>query len=251
MRHVINSQSNEAPNHALQRTAPAVTLAASGLRLSATIQPARQPPQSLSLGSFCASNRECPLLSDKPHTNPYEPPRCDTNSRARVLSGFHGVVLALLVIVLLVRGVFMAFEWARLLFSGVALASHFYRAIFLKDAIYGVTALIGGLLLTYRLRVGWWFATIHWSWYLACEVLVVVAAESMSWRFPVRHEPAQLFTSVTKSLALAGVALMILLWKPVMAHCNVGPRRRTPMVGSLLVGCFTVALLVNWWSSMK
>lgn len=42
----------ESPNHALQRTAPAVTLAASALRLSATMQPARQPPPSLSLGSF-------------------------------------------------------------------------------------------------------------------------------------------------------------------------------------------------------
>lgn len=40
------------PNQALQRTAPAVTLAASGLRLSPTMQPARQPPPSLSLGSL-------------------------------------------------------------------------------------------------------------------------------------------------------------------------------------------------------
>ncbi len=47
-----NSQRPEAPNHALQRTAPAVTLAASGLRLAPTMQPARQPPQSLSLGSL-------------------------------------------------------------------------------------------------------------------------------------------------------------------------------------------------------
>ena len=43
---------SEAPNHALQRTAPAVTLAAPGLRLSPTVQPARQPPPSLSFGSF-------------------------------------------------------------------------------------------------------------------------------------------------------------------------------------------------------
>ncbi len=41
-----------APNHALQRTAPAVTLAASGHRLAPAVQPARQPPQSLSLGSL-------------------------------------------------------------------------------------------------------------------------------------------------------------------------------------------------------
>ena len=45
------------PNHALQRTAPAVTLAASGLRLSPTVQPARQPPPSLSLGSLGDSER--------------------------------------------------------------------------------------------------------------------------------------------------------------------------------------------------
>jgi len=40
------------PNHALQRTAPRVTLAASGLHLSPTTQRSRQPGESLSLGSF-------------------------------------------------------------------------------------------------------------------------------------------------------------------------------------------------------
>ncbi|MEI7776723.1 MAG: hypothetical protein WCK17_18340 [Verrucomicrobiota bacterium] len=37
-------------NHALQRNAPRVTLAASCLRLSSTTQSARRAPQSLSLG---------------------------------------------------------------------------------------------------------------------------------------------------------------------------------------------------------
>ena len=50
-------RSNEAPNHVLQRTAPAVTLAASGLRLSPTVQPARQPPPSLSLRSLGVATR--------------------------------------------------------------------------------------------------------------------------------------------------------------------------------------------------
>ena len=45
------------PNHALQRTAPAVTLAASCLRLSPAMQPARQPPPSLSLGSLGVATR--------------------------------------------------------------------------------------------------------------------------------------------------------------------------------------------------
>ena len=38
-------------SHALPRTAPCVTLAASSLRLSPTVQPARRAPQSLSFGS--------------------------------------------------------------------------------------------------------------------------------------------------------------------------------------------------------
>ena len=42
----------ETPNHALQRTAPAVTLAASAAAFPPAMQPARQPPPSLSLGSL-------------------------------------------------------------------------------------------------------------------------------------------------------------------------------------------------------
>ena len=55
----MNVYRNEAetPNHALQRTAPAVTLAASCLCLSPTVQPARQPPPSLSLGSLGVASR--------------------------------------------------------------------------------------------------------------------------------------------------------------------------------------------------
>ena len=53
------------PNPALQRTAPAVTLAASCLRLSPTTQPARQPPRSLSLGSLGDSARLLYMQSQK------------------------------------------------------------------------------------------------------------------------------------------------------------------------------------------
>ena len=45
-------QSTATPNHALQRTATAVTAPASGLRLSLAMQGPRQPPRSLSLGSL-------------------------------------------------------------------------------------------------------------------------------------------------------------------------------------------------------
>ena len=59
------SQSNESPNHALQRTAPGVTLAAADRPAACAHpapghlrpQPARRPPQSLSLGSLGVATR--------------------------------------------------------------------------------------------------------------------------------------------------------------------------------------------------
>ena len=51
------TETNRAPNHALQRTAPGVTVAASNRRLSPAVQLPRRPPQSLSLGSLGHSPR--------------------------------------------------------------------------------------------------------------------------------------------------------------------------------------------------
>ena len=48
----FNEIERHAPNHSLQRTAPHVTAAASGLRLSAPMQAPRRAPRSLSLGSL-------------------------------------------------------------------------------------------------------------------------------------------------------------------------------------------------------
>ena len=56
----------ETPNHALPRAAPRVTLAASGLRLSPTTQPACRAPQSLSLGSLGVARFRKPNQT-KPH----------------------------------------------------------------------------------------------------------------------------------------------------------------------------------------
>jgi hypothetical protein len=49
---VNRREAPQSPDHALQRTAPHVTAAASGLRLSATMQPPRRAPRSLSLRSL-------------------------------------------------------------------------------------------------------------------------------------------------------------------------------------------------------
>ena len=48
----VCSESNRTPNHALQRIAPGRHAGCFHRRLSTTVQPARQPPQSLSLGSL-------------------------------------------------------------------------------------------------------------------------------------------------------------------------------------------------------
>ena len=60
----LTEHTRTSPNHALQRTAPAVTLAASAAALPPTVQPARQPPPSLSLRSLgVATVSPCPEFS--------------------------------------------------------------------------------------------------------------------------------------------------------------------------------------------
>ena len=52
-----SSESERTPNHALQRTAPAVTARASAAAFPPTMHGPRQPPPSLSLGSLAAPTR--------------------------------------------------------------------------------------------------------------------------------------------------------------------------------------------------
>ena len=58
---------NESPNHALQRTAPAVTARASAAAFPPTMHGPRQPPPSLRLGSLgvlrACPGIEAPLVS--------------------------------------------------------------------------------------------------------------------------------------------------------------------------------------------
>jgi ribosomal-protein-alanine N-acetyltransferase len=62
----------KSPNHSLQQTAPAVTLAASAA-LPPTVQPARQPPQSLSLGRSAMKSLETPRLKLVPSVSIHAP----------------------------------------------------------------------------------------------------------------------------------------------------------------------------------
>ena len=53
----MNSEMNETPNHALQRTGAAVTPAASAAAFPPAVQRSRQPRRSLSLGSLGVATR--------------------------------------------------------------------------------------------------------------------------------------------------------------------------------------------------
>ena len=188
------------------------------------------------------------MVSDQLQTNPFESPNGEPNPCGQAFSGFQRSSLMMLVVVLLARGGLMTFEWGLHLLSGLDVSSHFYRAMILKDGIYGLTALVGGFALVIQRRIGWWSSTIHWFWYISCEVLVVLTAEAFAWQFPVRQHPPQLLTT---TFGVAVVALALLFWNPTMSHCGVNRGRRAATAGSSLAGCLAIGLLVNWWSCLK
>jgi hypothetical protein len=103
-------------------------------------------------------------MADTATDNPYKPASLSSGVMPVGLTRVQAVLVALLAIVLLLRGGFMLFSWGMQLFSGFRLDSHFNAAIVTKDGIYGISAFIGGLMLLARNRIGWWFALVHWCW---------------------------------------------------------------------------------------
>ncbi len=190
-------------------------------------------------------------MTDHAQTNPYEPSEADLQSLDATLTRLQRTALILLAVTLLFRGSFMASSWGMLLLSGFKLSDSFHRAIALKDAAYGVTALIGGLFLFLHPRTGWWAASIHWFWYIAWQVVIVSIAEAFSWQLPIRYHPPTLFVKTATSLVFALLALAVLFWKPTMSHCDVFSARRISVFTFLFFGSLLVALAVNWWSGLR
>ena len=114
-------------------------------------------------------NQCSPPMADTATDNPYKPASLSSGVMPVGLTRVQAVLVALLAIVLLLRGGFMLFSWGMQLFSGFRLDSHFNAAIVTKDGIYGISAFIGGLMLLARNRIGWWFALVHWCWCVACR----------------------------------------------------------------------------------
>jgi hypothetical protein len=144
------------------------------------------------------------------------------------------------------RGGFMIFSWAMQLSAGFQLDSHFYAAILTKDAIYGITAFIGGLMLLARHKLGWWSALVHWCWYVACEIFVVATGATLGWRIPVHHDPPTLYRVIGFTVLLAVCGLSILLWRPIATACDAPTSKRYSVVLTVMACSVVSAFAVNW-----
>jgi len=190
-------------------------------------------------------------MNDNANANPYEPASRPGETTSSGLTLLQASLVILLAIVLLVRGGLMFFSLAMLLSSGLKLDSHFTAAIFTKDAIYGLSAFIGGLMLLPRYKVGWWLALVHWCWYLACEICVVAVGATLGWQIPVHHAPPTLYRVMGFTALLAIGGLSILLWGPIATACNAPRTRRYLPVTAVLISSVVLAFAVNWWMSQR
>lgn len=190
-------------------------------------------------------------MTDTANDNPYKSASLSGDATPAGLTRAQAVLLALLAIVLLLRGGFMLFSWGMQLFAGFRLDSHFYAAIVTKDAIYGTSALIGGWMLLARHKLGWWFALVHWCWYVACEIVVVGTGATLGWRVPVHHDPPMLYRAMSFAAVLAICGLSVLLWRPIVIACNAPTARRYTVLITVMGCSVAAAFAVNWWMSLR
>ncbi len=190
-------------------------------------------------------------MDDNATGNPYKPASGASDKKSSSLTVSQAILLYFVALVLVLRGGFMLLSWAMQLSSGFEIDSHFYAATIAKDGIYGFTALIGGLMLLVRHKLGWWFSLLHWCWYVACEIFVVAAGATLGWRVPVHHDPPALYRvmGVTALMALAGLA--ILLWRPIATNCGAPTPKRYKVAMVAMILSAMAAFAVNGWMSMR
>lgn len=189
-------------------------------------------------------------MSDTKTVNPYESASLDDAPRSG-LTHLQASLVVILAIVLLLRGGFMLLSWSMLLSSGVKLDSHFYAATFAEDAIYGLSAFIGGLMLLPRLKTGWWFALIHWCWYVACEICIVSSAAALGWHLPIHPTAPTLYRAIGFTALLAICGLSILLWRPIATACNAPVSKRYLAATAVMISSVALAFAINGWMSQR
>lgn len=183
--------------------------------------------------------------------NPYKASPSSADATVEGLTRGQAILVTLLACVLLLRGGLMVLDWAIQFSSGRGIDSHFSAAIFTKDAIYAFTALIGGILLLARHRISWWFAMAHWSWYIACEIVVVATGAALQWRVPIHHDPPALYRVMALTALLAGGGLSILLWRPIATACKAPVAHRFLAATVSIASSTLIAFAVNGWMSLR
>ena len=176
--------------------------------------------------------------------NPYSAPADTESTPPR--RWMPQVLITLVALILLYRGLLLAQSFYFTYLPQGFPAGSFILSLFVKDAIYGLTALVGSSLLVFRSRPGWYFAVLHWLWYVAYDVVVVACASVFSWIFPLHPGAALLSLRVI----VAAFGLAVLFWKPVTEICGVRvPRMRILAILSLATIAF--ALSLNWLAVSK
>ena len=187
--------------------------------------------------------------------NPYTPPsHCGEHGRTGA-SILFGVLLVIAALNMLVHGALMVFEYssqfANMPSNGDYFASNFGRAMFLKDSVSGLSALLAAILIFCRHRLGWWMALIHWHWYLIWSVIIVITAESFGWQLPVRYEPSEIAAHIARCLIYSFVAIAFFNLKPILRILNLSIKYRFTTIMAIFVGTASLGFLINWWSGIR
>ncbi len=190
-------------------------------------------------------------LNDKSDLNPYSVQTTVQESAPPLSLLVFRVLLVIAALNLLFHGALMTCALSSLFITGHKLDSYFYFAMFCKDAFTGFTALVGGIMVLCRSPLGWWFAVIHWSWYLVWKVIIAIVAETFAWSFPVRLKGSELRTELVEALIYSLITIVFFAWAPVMERLHVPAKHRFASLCKIFFGTLCLAFLINWWSGLR
>lgn len=187
-------------------------------------------------------------MADTAIANPYEPCLSLDEVQTPLSTRLQSTLIELLALVLILRGCFTVLLLPFYPSLGLHHFSHFDGSIVTKDAIYGISALAGGVMLHFRYRIGWWSAIAHWCWYI--PYMLSGTAAAFGWRIPVYHDPPSLSRSLACIALFAVPGLAILLWSPIATACHAPQTRRWTFFGVLLLVSAIATVATNYWADL-
>ena len=167
--------------------------------------------------------------------NPYQSPTATEPSQPRgALATMARIALALVALLLVIRGVVLTVAWVGILGRTGVPSDHFMAAILVKDGSYAVSALLGGMLLVVPNRYSWWGAVVNWALFLGFEVLLVMTGGLLGWRMPHRTVPELATEVMVRSIAWGRKRGQVSFSPPRAVALYAGSRRKrdlTPFSG--------------------